>query len=593
MADSQANPDRGRPDDVSRLAPQVPSTEPSSEPTNGAAPGGNEDRKWAQLRSLLVGPETERIEQLENHPPKPEHLATVLADAVQRSTSANGELAEALRPSIEKGLLTSARKNPEELAEAIYPVLGPAIRRSIRAALAASLQSLNVALENSISPQGIRWRLEAWRTGKPFSEVVLLHSLEYRVEQVYWIHKQTGVLLNGASANVDGQRDPDLVSGMLAAIQDFVQDSFQGAGGGELEQIEISGFRVLLAQGAKSGLAALVRGIPPQQLSEDMSATLESLQRRLGNELDTFDGEVTPFEVAHRELEGLLGGQAKARGKRGMGPWLLGAALAGILLWWGGSKVSSERLESSREQALAALQKEPGYWIQGDAEHSVWTGLRDPLARPLDQVLGDLEGQVKVDWSWQAFQSIDPAIVLKRAHAVLEPPASVTLKLVDQRLLVGGLASGAWSKRAAAMAPGIAGIQSIDWSALVDQDRQAIEMRSRSLDGLYLPFGNRSGALDQARPEVRARLDAIRALDAMVLAYGGVLRIELASVLGQDESYDRGLAEKRLQEVQSALAKLGLACTILDVQPAPKESAAVGSKPGVRLGVRALLPQAP
>ncbi|MEZ5976076.1 MAG: hypothetical protein R3E96_14915 [Planctomycetota bacterium] len=39
---------------------------------------------------------------------------------------------------------------------------------------------MNVALENSFSPRGVRWRMEAWRTGRPFGEVVLLNSLEYR-----------------------------------------------------------------------------------------------------------------------------------------------------------------------------------------------------------------------------------------------------------------------------------------------------------------------------------------------------------------------------------------------------------------------------
>ncbi|NJM53355.1 MAG: hypothetical protein HC846_08145 [Blastocatellia bacterium] len=54
------------------------------------------------------------------------------------------------------------------------------------------VQSLNQSLEHSISPKGLRWRIEAWQTGKSFAEVVMLNSLIYRVEEVFLIHRETG-----------------------------------------------------------------------------------------------------------------------------------------------------------------------------------------------------------------------------------------------------------------------------------------------------------------------------------------------------------------------------------------------------------------
>jgi predicted ABC-class ATPase len=53
----------------------------------------------------------------------------------------------------------------------------------------------NHSLDISISWQGVKWRLEAMRTGKPFGEVVLLHTLRYRVEQVFPIQRESGLLL--------------------------------------------------------------------------------------------------------------------------------------------------------------------------------------------------------------------------------------------------------------------------------------------------------------------------------------------------------------------------------------------------------------
>ena len=70
--------------------------------------------------------------------------------------------------------------------------------------------------------------MTAWRTGKSFAEVVLLNTLVYRVEQVFLIHAQTGLLLQHVVADAVTAQDADMVSGMLTAIRDFARDSFGG-----------------------------------------------------------------------------------------------------------------------------------------------------------------------------------------------------------------------------------------------------------------------------------------------------------------------------------------------------------------------------
>ena len=77
-----------------------------------------------------------------------------------------------------------------------------------------------------MSKQGLKWRFEALRTRKPFAEVILLHTLVYQVEQIFLIHKDTGLTLQHVVSKAELANDPDLVSGMLTAIKDFVQDSF-------------------------------------------------------------------------------------------------------------------------------------------------------------------------------------------------------------------------------------------------------------------------------------------------------------------------------------------------------------------------------
>ena len=88
-------------------------------------------------------------------------------------------LTRALAPTIEEAITTSVRRNPQPLADALFPVIGPAIRKAIAASLSGMLESLNRTLEHSLSWRAIQWRLTAFRTGKSFAEVVLLNTLVY------------------------------------------------------------------------------------------------------------------------------------------------------------------------------------------------------------------------------------------------------------------------------------------------------------------------------------------------------------------------------------------------------------------------------
>ena len=48
----------------------------------------------------------------------------------------------------------------------------------------------------------------------------------YQVKQDFLIHRESGLVLQHVEDGSAETRDPDLVSGMLTAIRDFVQDYF-------------------------------------------------------------------------------------------------------------------------------------------------------------------------------------------------------------------------------------------------------------------------------------------------------------------------------------------------------------------------------
>jgi OOP family OmpA-OmpF porin len=175
----------------------------------------------------------------------------------------DGRLADALCPLVESALKRSVRDEPRFWAQTISPILGPAIRLAVASALRDMVQTINQLLENSLSMRSWRWRVEAWRTGQPFAQVVLLRTLVYRVEQVLLVDRNSGLLFASVSAPGISTRDSDLVSAMLTAIQEFVHDSFYLEQDDSIRQIHTGEFSLWVETGPFAALAAAVRGNAP------------------------------------------------------------------------------------------------------------------------------------------------------------------------------------------------------------------------------------------------------------------------------------------------------------------------------------------
>jgi CHASE2 domain-containing sensor protein len=139
-----------------------------------------------------------------------------------------------------------------------------------------------------------------------FVEVVRLRTLVFRVEQVFLIHHQTGVLLLHVAADPTTTRDPDLIAGMLIAIQDFVQDSFRVSTDEGPETIQIGELTVWIEKGQLAVLAAVIHGNPPQIVRTLLQDTLATIHLEHANALVTFTGDVRPFETSRPHLEACL-----------------------------------------------------------------------------------------------------------------------------------------------------------------------------------------------------------------------------------------------------------------------------------------------
>lgn len=411
------------------------------------------DDELERLRALLLGADRARLDDLEDRldhqEVTPEDIAERLPEAIALRARQDKQLGVALAPTVENAISESVRRRPGEFADAIFPVLGPAIRKAIAETMAELVGSINRAMEHSFSPRGIRWRIESWRSGVPYAQVVLRHALVYRVEQVFLVHKETGLLLAKAHPPDLAVPDADLVSAMLTAIRDFVGDSFaQEAAAGGLRTFSVGELTVMVEPGPHAMLAAVVRGQPAESFRVKTQETIESIHAQFHSALTEFEGDDRVFEPAQPLLQDclvtVLDTDTRPDAKVNWRPVAVVALLLiAALTWWG---VSSARRWN---RVVGALDATPGLMVvsaeRGWFSRSI-RGLRDPDAADPGAVIAAAGGDTtRIRQRWDPFRSLAPELERLREQRALDALAPQVVALASARVLfpIGSAVPGA------------------------------------------------------------------------------------------------------------------------------------------------------
>ena len=433
------------------------------------------DPRLEQLRALLLGREIEALSRLEDPAQFATSVGRVLPAAVAQASD-DGQLGQALAPALEKATQSSIRRNPQTLVNILYPLIVPAISKSIGETIDKTFQSLNETLKHSLTWRGLRWRLEAWRSGTSFAEVVLKHTLVYQVEHVFLIHRHTGLLMCHVAAADAESQDPQIVSSMLVAIQDFVRDSFHGAEQQGLDALRLGELLLWSEAGPFATLVAVIRGNPPEELHEVLANTLSRIHGAYDPLLETFDGDSSQLEGIEADLAACVAQRQQAPLSNQAGfPWWVAVVVLAVLLLVGAWGVHWWLGERRWEDYVVRLRAQPGLVItetgRQDGKYLV-AGLRDPLAADPQAMLGVAGLAPKqVAFRWAPYEGLDAPIVLKRLLALLHPPAGVTLSITGNRIVASGSASSAWLDRARAAALVLpAGAPAFDLSAVTNAD---------------------------------------------------------------------------------------------------------------------------
>lgn len=544
-----------------------------------------------QLKELLFGAEKEALDSIAERVGRREvrtvDVADILPEAIHQSHQKDAELVESLTQPVGECLQRAFQDDPQTYGDALYPVMGPAIRKSIMHALRTFTQQINEAVEHSVSPKGLKWRWQASRAGVPFGEYLLQKTLRYRVEQAYLISRENGLLVSHVHHESSKIKDSDAVSAMFTAIQDFVKESFSPDRTGRLESADMGDFTLWAVHGPHALLVCVIRGVPPKSLRADLSAILERIHFRYGDAVREYKGDTSSVPDVEVELERCLRFEAREESdktRKGLAVPIIVllllltsvVAFLGVRNW-----MYSQQLEDL-EAALAAT---PGIYVSDinrDGSKFEVRGLKDPLATDVIEVAKGVDIPAeRINVTMQPFQSLQPEILAARAAQMLGQPGSARFEVAGTKLIVSGDAPWAWRQQLRSGFKSLAGIESLDIDGLTASDRQQFADQAASLNqrkffflrGIDFAEGNEAGL-----KKYSAELSALKQ-EAATFGYSMSVTLIASTDTSGDAALNAAIADRRTTAAAGILRAAGIDALLinqpeqLSADDQPKEDA--------------------
>jgi hypothetical protein len=460
---------------------QSPHSTPASatDAANAANYQHDKANEFEELTALLLKEERSAISELKEHfesfQQRKTDVVSVLPAAIHDASQQQGALLiEALRMPVLEAIAISGQREHAQLSDALAPVIGPAILRSIAETLRRYTETMEALARNNLTLQGLKWRLEAHRTGIPFSEIVLKYTLLYRVEELFLIHKPSGLLIAHLTyPGLPEKGDKDAIAGMMSAIHSFSRDSLMTDTADSLEAIDLGGRQLRLVQGPHAMLACVNRGTTPPSFLDKARETLDGIHRQFYHNLREYNGDVAGLKDVNYLLEHLLAEDSldtKNTVKKPLSssPILkaFGLILVVSMAWYAFNlyetnqqkRIVERRLQQElqaklllgkeRQRILNNLDGLPGLVIAHiDRVGSKWqiNGLADPLGPTKDEIAKAVNiKQNDLQLKLRPYLSLDPVLLLKRAKTILAPPNSVNIHLEGTKLIIAGEAEAKW-----------------------------------------------------------------------------------------------------------------------------------------------------
>jgi hypothetical protein len=165
---------------------------------------------------------------------------------------------ERMGPTITKTLRNQIRESRDEMVQTLYPIIGQMVKKYIQREIQVLSDRIDRQLDNAFSFDNMLDRIRAYLFGVKQSELILKALKKTRVEEIFIIEEQSGILM--ASYSRGKTLDQDMIAGMLTAIRSFVEDAFQKPDQ-KLESIAYDEYKIYVQGFERFYIAVVLSGV--------------------------------------------------------------------------------------------------------------------------------------------------------------------------------------------------------------------------------------------------------------------------------------------------------------------------------------------
>ena len=225
----------------------------------------SEELGFKQLRKILLEQDWEerqelaqKLHDLDDQLNSRERLETKVNPILQDQESRfQNNFPKLFGPQITETIKTQIKDSQDEVVEALYPIIGRMIKKYITSEIQKLSDRVDEQMELAFSWEGWKVRIKAWISGTPQKDLVMSKLIEPKIEEIFVIEKDSGLLMGSFSRQASV--DQDMVAGMLTAIKAFVEDAFSSEQQ-ELESIDYENYKVVLKSFKSFYIAVVASG---------------------------------------------------------------------------------------------------------------------------------------------------------------------------------------------------------------------------------------------------------------------------------------------------------------------------------------------
>lgn len=130
------------------------------------------------------------------------------------------------------------------------------------------------------------------------------------IEDLFLLYND-GRLIKHYTRRLKPTVDSDILSSMLAAVQDFVKESLTQDEEGTLEEIKIGKTRIFLQKGTYLSLACMIEGEDAEDIGNQVKTALEMVEIEHEELLKDWDGDIAAMKPLNEAMNDLLAGKYK------------------------------------------------------------------------------------------------------------------------------------------------------------------------------------------------------------------------------------------------------------------------------------------